>query len=95
MTFFSPYPWGHVLANTGTTLYGSIDGIGSPDPRDLSRQYSNANWDIRQNFVASVSCDLPLGKGKKFGNNWHPATQMVIGNWQMNGILTLRTGAWF
>ena len=89
------YTWGHVLANTGTTLYGSIDGIGSPDPRDLSRQYSNANWDIRQNFVTSFSYDLPFGKGKKFASNWHPAAQMVVGNWQLNGILSLRTGAWF
>ena len=31
-------------------------------------------------------------KGKQFGNNMNRAADLIAGGWQMNGILTLRTG---
>jgi hypothetical protein len=95
LTGTAAYTWGHVLTNVGTTLYGSIDGLGSPDPRNLALQYSDANWDIRHSFVASFNYDIPFGKGRKFGSNWSPAARMIVGNWQANAILSLRTGVRF
>ena len=35
--------------------------------------------------------DLPFGRGKKFLNGSRCA-DLLVGGWQMNGILTLRTG---
>ncbi len=89
------YTWGHVLSDVSTTLYNSIDGLGTPVTQDLSYQYSNAIWDIRQSFVASFNYDVPFGKGRKFGSNWSPVARMIVGDWQMNAILSLRTGTPF
>jgi hypothetical protein len=36
--------------------------------------------------------ELPIGRGKKFGNNWNRIVDGVAGNWQVSGILQLRGG---
>ena len=91
LTFLSAYTYGHALADTGTTLSGST-GFGSIDPRNYASSYSSAAWDIRHNWVTSFSYDIPFGKGKKYGGNMNRAVSTVVGNWQINGILTLHTG---
>jgi hypothetical protein len=35
---------------------------------------------------------LPFGKGKQFGGGMGRALDTIVGGWQANGILTLRTG---
>src|SRR5207248_9407119 len=35
---------------------------------------------------------LPFGRGKQYGANMHPVVNAVLGNWQLNGIVTLHTG---
>src|ERR1035438_7687308 len=36
--------------------------------------------------------DLPFGRGKQFGGSLNKAVDIALGNWQLNGILTLHTG---
>jgi hypothetical protein len=36
--------------------------------------------------------ELPVGRGKKFGNHWSGVINDVLGNWQVTGILQLRGG---
>ena len=86
------YTYGHALANTGTTLSGS-GGFGIPDPRNYASGYSSAAWDIRHNFTADFLYEIPFGRGKTFGANMNRAVNAIAGNWQVNGILTLHTGA--
>jgi hypothetical protein len=88
------YTWGHTLASTSPWVI-ALGGQASPDPRNMSLVYSNASWDIRHNFVASANYELPIGKGRTVGNNWNPVVQRILGNWQVNGILTLHTGTPF
>jgi hypothetical protein len=85
------YTYGKAYANTGTTLSGST-GFGIPDPRNYASGYSLAAWDIRHNFVGSFNYELPFGRGKKWGGGMNRLTDTVVGNWQVNGILTLHTG---
>jgi hypothetical protein len=85
------YTYGHALANSGTTLSGS-NGLGTIDPTNYATSYTSASWDIRHNFVTSFTYDLPFGKGKKYGASMNRAADLLIGSWQMNGILTLHTG---
>jgi len=91
LQFLGAYTYGHALANTGTTLSGST-GFGILDPRNYSSSYSNAAWDIRHNFVGSFLYELPFGRGKQYGANMNKALNLIAGNWQMNGIVTLHTG---
>jgi hypothetical protein len=91
LQFVAAYTWSHALADSGTPLSGS-SGLGTPDPRNFASEYSSASWDIRHNFTLGFNYDIPFGRGKSFGGNMNGALQALLGNWQMNGILTLRTG---
>jgi hypothetical protein len=60
--------------------------------------YNNkAEWgptyfDARHMLSFVYTYQFPFGKGKSFGNNWHPIVNGIIGGWQMGGILNLRSG---
>jgi hypothetical protein len=91
LMFLTAYTFGHALANTGTTLSGST-GFGTPDPRNYASGYSTAAWDIRHNFTSSFNWEIPFGRGKTHGAHLNRGVNAVAGNWQVNGILSLRTG---
>ena len=91
LQFQAAYTYGHALANTGTTLSGS-QNFGNLNPADISASYANAAWDIRHNFTTAFNYELPFGRGKHYGANMNRIVQGIAGNWQMNGILSLRTG---
>ncbi len=94
LQFSAAYTYGHALADSGTTLSGS-SGLYNINPLNYNASYTNASWDIRHNFVSSFNYDLPFGRGKQYGANLNKIAQSVLGNWQINGILSLRTGVPF
>jgi hypothetical protein len=91
LQFISSYTYGHALANTGTTLSGS-PGFGTPNPLDYASGYSSAAWDIRHNFTTGFLWSLPFGRGKAYASNISKAADFLVGGWQINGVLSLRTG---
>ncbi|MGA2135362.1 MAG: carboxypeptidase-like regulatory domain-containing protein [Bryobacteraceae bacterium] len=91
LQFISSYTWGHALANTGTTLSGS-QGFQTISNLNYGLDYSNAAWDIRQNFTTGFTYDIPFGRGRQFGSSLNKAADLLLGGWQVNGILTLHTG---
>ena len=91
LTFLASYTYGHALANSGTTLSGS-SGLGTIDPTNYGSSYATASWDIRHNFTSNLSYQVPFGKGKKYGTNMNAVTNAIVGNWQVNAVLTLHTG---
>ena len=90
LQYLTSYTWGHALATSGTTLSGSAN-LTTKDPYNWSSAYSSAAWDIRHSFVASFLYDLPIGRGKAMSFNGN-AANVLLGGWQVNGIVTLRTG---
>lgn len=91
LTFQAAYTYGHALANTGTTLSGS-SGLYNINPLNYNASYTNASWDIRHNFTMAGNYEIPFGRGKHYGANMNKAVQAIAGDWQVNGILSLRTG---
>jgi hypothetical protein len=91
LQFISSYTWGHALANTGTTLSGS-QNFQTISNLNYGLDYSSAAWDIRQNFTTGFTYDIPFGRGKQFGSGLNRAADMLLGGWQVNGILTLHSG---
>ncbi len=91
LEFIASYTYGHALANTGTTLSGSPN-FQTKSNLDYNLDYSSAAWDIRHNFTLGFNYDLPFGRGRQFGANINKAEDLVLGGWQVNGILTLHTG---
>jgi hypothetical protein len=56
----------------------------------FERRFSDA--DIPHRLVMSGIWELPFGKGRKFGNGWHPALNVVAGGWQVQGIWNWQGG---
>jgi hypothetical protein len=43
-------------------------------------------------FTISGIYELPVGKGRKFGGNWHPVADAIVGGWQIQGIYEWQSG---
>ncbi len=49
-------------------------------------------FDATHNFVWSGTYDLPWGKGKHWGGDWSGAMNAILGGWNVNNIIQLRSG---
>ena len=47
---------------------------------------------LNHQFTASVTYDLPFGKGKQFGSNWNGAVNAILGNWEVDVIERVTSG---
>ncbi|MCC6538179.1 MAG: hypothetical protein IT162_11540, partial [Bryobacterales bacterium] len=76
--------WGKVIDSgaAGQTMY------------DRRPERGLADNDIRHNFILGFVDDLPLGKGRAIDIS-NKALDTIIGGWQLNGIVNLRSGAPF
>ncbi|MBI3471883.1 MAG: carboxypeptidase regulatory-like domain-containing protein [Candidatus Solibacter usitatus] len=61
------------------------------DTRNIFAERGLAGFDMRHRFVGSFLYDLPFGRGKRFGIS-NPILSLIAGNWQVNGIFTVRGG---
>jgi hypothetical protein len=91
LQFMTSYVWSHALANSGTPLSGSSN-LAPISQTDWSTAYSSASWDIRHSLTTNFNYELPFGRGKQYGANINRFADLLVGGWQANGILTLRTG---
>jgi hypothetical protein len=97
LEFISAYTWSHAISDVCTPLSYptgcSANGYqGPPDPYNLRSGYANALWDIRHNFTTGFTYELPVGRGRMYGNNMGRALDEFVGGWQLGGIITIRTG---
>jgi hypothetical protein len=90
VTFLLSYTWSHAIDDGAGTLN---DGAGSfRDHHNTRLERGNSQYDLRHNFIASFVYDLPFGRGRSLGSNWHPLANAVLGGWQLGGILFVRSG---
>lgn len=88
LQFQASYTYSHTLDwNTGTFDTGNYT-----DAFNQALDYGNSNIDFPQRFVFSSIYELPVGQGKRFGSSMPDALNALVGGWQLNGILTLRSG---
>ena len=78
---------------------GLSDGLGSvlSAPYFPLPNWQNLDWSLSQinldnSFTGSVIYDLPFGKGRMFGGSWNPATDSILGNWQVTLIERISSG---
>ncbi len=91
LDFLASYTWGHALTDVTTPLSNS-PGLYIRDVTNVSGEYSHASWDLRHRFVYSGSFELPFGRDRRLGAHWGRMLDAALGQWQVNGILTLQTG---
>ncbi len=87
-SMLASYTYSKSLDNGGEQLIGDLN---LRDVNNVDWEYSLSSGDMRQRFVTSALYDLPFGHGRRFdiGN---PVLNAVVGNWQVNAILTVHTG---
>ena len=59
------------------------------DPYNRRLDHARADFDVRHNFVANATYELPFGKGL---TGW---AGQLVGGWQLNTIITLSSGVPF
>jgi hypothetical protein len=89
------YTWSHTLDNS-TGVFTSLGDqrtsrSGPINPLNLDADFGNSSLDTRQLLSTSWIIDVPFGKGRKWLND-NKAANVILGGWQMNWIVTARTG---
>lgn len=87
-SLLSSYTYSKSIDEGDSSLVGDLS---LRDARNVKMERALATSDMRNNFVTSVLYDLPFGRGRRF-NIGNSVLNAVAGNWQVNGIATLRSG---
>lgn len=90
------YTWSKSIDNVSAIRGQSYVGAQYPqDSNCISCEKAVSDFNVPQRVVASVMYELPVGKGKKFGN-WTGVGGTIangfIGGWQLSGIFTAQYG---
>ena len=59
---------------------------------DRRAEWGPCYYDATNVLSSYAVYELPVGRGKKFGNQWNRVINSVVGNWQVSGIVQLRGG---
>jgi hypothetical protein len=85
--------WIDDVPTVGDTASGDNDGF--QDIYNHAGERAASNMMIPHRLVLAPIWDLPLGRGRRWGSNWHPLLNAVGGGWQLATIGTLRAGSPF
>ena len=92
--FLNSFTWSKALGNSEQALE-SLPGYYVANPqniRNLAAERGPSSYDVTFINVSSVVYQVPFGKGRKFGSNWHPAIDALLGGWEINSINTANSG---
>jgi hypothetical protein len=67
------------------------EGKNVADPYNPRASLSPAGYDLPHLLTVNTNYELPIGQGKRFSSGSH-AVDYIIGNWQVNGIVAVRSG---
>lgn len=93
LQFILGYTKGKCISTSDSTFVG--EGTSIQNGRDFSQQRGLCTQHFDQRFTGSFVFDLPWGRGRKYMGNMSRPLDIIIGNWQMNGIYTARSGSPF
>ncbi len=72
--------------------YGGEAGFALQDPNNPASERSLSTFDVPYMVKFSYSYDLPIGRGKAFGDNMPRFLDAIIGGWKTNGIWNIHSG---
>jgi len=78
---------------------GFADGLGTspgatyfPLPGTKKADWGLSQINLNHQFTASVTYDLPFGRGKSFGGGWNGPLNAALGNWEVDVIEKATSG---
>lgn len=90
LSYLVSYTWSKTLDEGGDGFFGAEGGV-PEDPYNPRGSRGPAGFNIPQMFAANFVYDLPFGTGKALSTG-NRIADYAIGNWQINGIFTDRSG---
>jgi hypothetical protein len=90
LQYILSYTYSKTMNTACDGLFGA-EGCSEPDPYNLRNDYSVAGYDLKHNLSASVTYDLPVGRGKLLNIN-NRALNAAVGGWQVNAIYAFTSG---
>ena len=82
------YTWGRAMTNTSSLAEFILQ-----NPYDMRQEWTRASIDLRHIFQLAYVYELPFGRGKRWGANWNPFVNALLGGWAADGITRAQTGA--
>ena len=92
LNFLANYTYSHNIDNGPAPFNLGQNSDYPQNPYNLNAEIASADNDVRHNFVFSGLYHLPFGHGQAFFSNWGKVQELILGGWQLNGILTMHTG---
>ena len=92
LNFLASYTWGHNVDNGPAPFDLGVNHNQPQNPFNLAIEKASSDTDVRHNLVVSSTYSLPFGHHQSFGGDWNGTTDLLLGGWQLSGILTARTG---
>jgi hypothetical protein len=92
--FLNSFTWSKALGDSEQALE-SFPGYSVANPqniRNLAAEKAPTSFDVEFMNVTSVVYELPFGRGRKFGSQWNPVVDALIGGWEVNTINTANSG---
>lgn len=90
VSMYANYVWSKVLSNVESAFEG--ENSGALDYYNLRLEKAPATYDTPHMFKAYAQYELPFGKGKAFGRGSGTLMNLLIGGWNISGILNYFSG---
>jgi hypothetical protein len=91
-TTLATFTWGKIMTDDGNPPLGFVGthNGAAQDWRNLNLEHSVSPQDVKYQFTAEASYDLPVGKGRAV--NLNGVTNDIAGGWTVNAIAYIGTG---
>jgi outer membrane receptor protein involved in Fe transport len=89
LSYLVAYTWSKTIDIASSGQFG-VEGQSLQDPYNVNADRSVSSYDIPHNFSTALIYQLPFGKGQRWLDSG-PLSR-VLGNWQINAIVQLRSG---
>ena len=91
LSFLSSFAWGKSIDNGSGIRTSDGDSLTPSNNYDLELERGLSAFDFRRRWTTSWLWELPFGKDRRWMNT-STAADLVLGGWQLGGILTLQDG---
>jgi outer membrane receptor protein involved in Fe transport len=93
LTLLASYTFGKAMDQNSNTNNSTTGSQRNPqDIHDFSQDWGLADFHRTHQFSGSFNYDLPFGRGRQFFSGARGWADVLVGGWQMNGIVTLLSG---
>ena len=94
LTFKANYTYSKILDINSAFLATSASNEPPAvvNPFDLKHDRGPASYNLKHQFNANYSYQLPIGRGQRFGSGVSGMLDKLLSGWQWNGNLTVQSG---